>query len=92
MSPFLFLIEANGMNVMMNATVEASLFTGYKVDVFEVVSIYHLHLAGDTLLVRGKSCANVRALKVILIIFSVISGFKVNSHKSLLIGINIIDS
>jgi len=31
LSPFLFLIAAEGLNVMMQATIEAGLFNGYKV-------------------------------------------------------------
>jgi len=31
LSPFLFLIAAEGLNVMMNALVEAGIFSGYKV-------------------------------------------------------------
>ena len=42
LSPFLFLITAEGLNVMMNALVEVGLFYGYKVDANNLVSITHL--------------------------------------------------
>jgi len=42
LSPFLFLIAAEGLNVMMKALVEAALFSGYKVGTNNQVSITHL--------------------------------------------------
>jgi len=44
------------------------------------------------LLVGVKSWANVRALRAVLSLFAVMSGLKVNFHKSLLVGVNIADS
>jgi len=48
LSPFLFLIAAEGLNVMMNALVEAGLFSGYKVGANNLLSITHLQSADDT--------------------------------------------
>jgi len=42
LSPFLFLIAAEGLNVMMKALEEAGLFSGYKVGANNHVSITHL--------------------------------------------------
>jgi len=56
------------LNVSMKATVEAGLFTGYSVGMQVVDSISHLLFADDTLMVGVKPCANVRALKNILLI------------------------
>jgi hypothetical protein len=93
LSPFLFLIAAEGLNVMMNALVEAGLFSGYKVgDNNNLVSITHLQFADDTLLIGDRSWANFRALKALLILFEATSGLKVNFHKSMLVGVNIHDS
>jgi len=39
-----------------------------------------------------KSWANVRNLKATLILFEVIPGLKVTFHKSMLVGVNAIDS
>lgn len=41
------------------------------------------------MLLSEKSRAHVRALKVVLIMFNVISGLKVNLHVSMLVGVNI---
>ena len=93
LSPFLFLIAAEGLNVMMNALGEAGHFSGYKVGAINnLVSITHLQFADDTLLIGDRSWANIRALKAILILFEATSGLKVNFHKSVLVGVNIQDS
>ena len=92
LSPFLFLIAAEGLNVMINSLVAAGLFTGYKVGVSDLVSITHLQFVDDTLLVRVRSWANTKALKALLLLFEASSGLKVNFHKSTLFGINIHDS
>jgi hypothetical protein len=51
-----------------------------------------LQFADDTLIVGEKSWANIRAIKAVLILFELISGLKVNFHKSMLVGVNIDDS
>ena len=56
------------------------------------MSVSHLQFADDTLLLGEKSWANVRALRVVLVLFERVSGLKVNFHKSMLSGINIGDS
>jgi hypothetical protein len=61
-------------------------------DVEQQVRISHLQFADDTLLVGEKSWANIRVLKAMLILFELISGLKVNFHKSLLIGVNILET
>lgn len=69
LSPFLFLLATKGLHVMMKATVEAGLFTSYKVVDFADVSLSHLQFADDTLFIGEKSWAHVRTLKVDLILF-----------------------
>ena len=92
LSPFLFLIAAEGLHVMMNALVEAGLFTSYKVGADNLASITHLQFADDTLLVGDRSWANIRALKALLLLFEASFGLKVNFHKSMLLSVNIHDS
>ncbi|GAU45885.1 hypothetical protein TSUD_401090, partial [Trifolium subterraneum] len=60
LSPFLFLLAAEGLSVLMKALVENNLFTGYSVGTQAPVSISHLQFADDTLLMGTKSWANVR--------------------------------
>jgi mannosylglycoprotein endo-beta-mannosidase len=88
LSPFLFLLAAEGLNVLMQALVEHQLFSGYSFGMQNMVSVSHLQFADDTLLIGTKSRANVRALRVVLVLFESMSGLKVNFNKSMLVGVN----
>ena len=92
LSPFLFLLAEEGLNVMMKSMVENFFFTGYGVGQANDIVVPHLQFADDTLLLGAKSWVNVRALRAVLFLFALMSGLKVNFHKSLLVGINIADS
>jgi len=92
LSPFLFLLAAEGLNVLMKAVVDAQLFTGYKFGLQDGVSVSHLQFVDDTLLVGEKCWANVRNLRAVLALFESVSGLKVNFHKSMFSCINICDS
>jgi len=92
LSPFLFLIAAEGLNVMMSEAVNHNLFTGYSVGAQNATVISHLQFADDTLLLGIKSWANVRALRAVLTLFEAMSGLKVNFHKSMLVGVNVEES
>jgi len=92
LSPFLVLLAAEGLNIMMKAMVVNHLFTPYSIGTSTVVPVSHLQFADDTLLVGIKSWSNVRALKAVLILFESISGLKVNFNKSMLFGVNVNDS
>jgi len=92
LSPFLFLLAAEGLNILMTTAVNVNLFTGYSVGAHNSTVLSHLQFADDTFLIGVKSWANVRALRVVLVLFENMSGLKVNYHKSSLFGINIEDS
>jgi hypothetical protein len=92
LSPFLFLLAAEGLNVLMTGAVNLNLFTRYSVGAHIPTMLSHLQFADDTLLIGVKSWANVRALRVVMVLFESMSGLKVNYHKSMLFGINIEDS
>jgi hypothetical protein len=77
---------------MMTFMVERNMFTGYSVGEQTSLTVSHLQFADDTLLVGEKSWANVRALRAVLVLFELMSGLKVNFHKSMLVGVNISDS
>ena len=89
LSPFLFLLAAESLNVLMKALVEANVFTGYRVGGANPVVVSHLQFANDTLLIGNKSWANVRALRAGLVLFEAMSGLKVHFHKISLAGVNI---
>ena len=92
LSPFLFLIAAEGLHVMMNSVMEQGMFEPYKVGTHGDVVISHLQFADDTLLMGAKSLGNIRILKFLLRLFEFTYGLKVNFHKSMLYWINVSDS
>lgn len=81
LSPFLFLLAAEGLNVMMSTVVVANLFTGYRVGPNNSLVVSDLQFADDTLLMGVKSWANVRALRAGYLLFEAMSGFKVYLKK-----------
>jgi len=89
LSPFLFLLAAEGFNVLMNAVVGAHLFTGYGVGNGDEVRLTHLQFTDDTLIIGEKSWLNVRTMRSVLLLFEELSGLKVNFNKSMLTGVNI---
>jgi len=92
LSPFLFLLAVEGLNIMMSAMVNQNLFEGYKVGSNNSMVVFDLQFADDTLLLGVQSWANVRALRAVLVLFEEMSGLKVNFHKILLVGVNISNS
>ncbi|GAU30513.1 hypothetical protein TSUD_18930 [Trifolium subterraneum] len=88
-SPFMFLLAAEGLNVMMRAMVQANLYTEYNIGSENSTIVSHLQFADDTILLVVKSWANVHALRGVLSLFEKVYGLKVNFHKSMLVGVNI---
>jgi hypothetical protein len=82
LSPFLFLLAAEGFNILMKSMFENFFFHGYKVGSANPTVVSHLKFADDTLIIAEKSWANVRAMRAVLILFEAISGLKVNFTKS----------
>lgn len=74
---------------MMHALVRANLNSSYKVGHTDNVSITHLHLGDDILLVGNTSLANIKSLKALLLLFEVTLGLKVNFHKSMFVSVNV---
>jgi len=91
-SPFLFLLAAKGFNVLMESLSDNNLFSGYKLGGSNMTVVSHLQFADDTLILGEKSWANIRSMRVILILFETLSGLKVNFSKSQLVGVNVASS
>jgi hypothetical protein len=91
LSPFLFIIAAEGFNLLMKRAVDLGRFSGYKFDEGDEC-FSHLQYADDTLIIGRKGWGNIRVIKANLMLFELMSGLKVNYHKSLLVGINIAHS
>lgn len=92
LSPFLFLLAAKGFHVLMQALIVNKLFTGYKLGRHDPVTVSHLQIVDDTLILGDKSWANIRAMRVVLILFQDLSSLKVNFSKSLLVRVNVMSS
>ncbi|GAU26347.1 hypothetical protein TSUD_101800 [Trifolium subterraneum] len=88
---FLFLLAAEGLNILMQAMVDHQFFSGYSFGTQNQIFLSHLQFADDTLLLGTKRWSNVRALRVVLVLFETMSGSKV-FNKSMLVGVNIADS
>jgi hypothetical protein len=89
LSPFLFLLAAEGFHVLMESLARNNLFSGYKVGSNDAMVVSHLQFADDTLILGEKSWANIRAMRAVLFLFEALSGLKVNFSKSLLVGVNV---
>ena len=92
LSPFLFLLAAEGFNVLMESLNRANLFSGFQVGVNALTTVSHLQFEDDTLILGDKSWANIRAMRAILLLFQSLSGLKVNFSKSYLVGVNVASS
>jgi len=87
--PFLFLLTAEGLNVLMTTVERAHLFNGYGIGANAEVRLTHLQFADDTLIIDEKSWLNIRTMRSVLLLFGELSGVKVNFNKSMLTDVNI---
>jgi len=78
LSPFLFLLAAEGFSVMMKSLVAANLFCGYHVGSQNEVPLTHSQFADDTLIIGENSWSSVRSMRAVLLIFEAASRLKVN--------------
>jgi hypothetical protein len=79
---------AEGLGGLMKKAVTLNRFKGFKVGNRGVV-ISHLQYADDTLCLGEATFENLWTLKAILRGFELVSGLKVNSSKSRIMGINV---
>lgn len=81
LSPFLFIIAMEGLNIVMKTTCEKGLFSGLKLPIYGPI-ISHIFYANDALFIGESSISNIMNLARILRCFHTSSGLKVNLHKS----------
>src|SRR4051812_20274445 len=86
-SPFLFVIMAEGLKCLINKAVENGDYEGCNLNGRCFVDV--LQFADDTLLVGDGSWKHLWAIKAVLKGFEMVSGLGINFNKSKLIGINI---
>jgi hypothetical protein len=87
LSPFLFLIIAEGLTWMMRKSVDIGKFKGYKVNAN--IQFQILQFADDTILMGEDSWENIWTIKSLLRGFELVSGLKINFVKSKLYGLNV---
>ncbi|XP_071727663.1 uncharacterized protein [Rutidosis leptorrhynchoides] len=88
LSFFLFIIAAEGLNILTKVAVERGMYKGVEVGKDKVI-ISHLQYADDTIFFGDWSRRNARNLMYLLECFERASGLKVNYNKSQLFGIGI---
>ncbi|PNX71762.1 cysteine-rich receptor-like protein kinase, partial [Trifolium pratense] len=87
LSPFLFLIVAEGLAGLMKRAVEIGRFKGFKVN--NNIQFQILQFADDTILMGEGIWENLWTIKVLLRSFELVSGLKINFLKSKFYGVNV---
>ncbi|GKE20489.1 putative RNA-directed DNA polymerase, eukaryota, reverse transcriptase zinc-binding domain protein [Tanacetum coccineum] len=86
LSPFLFILVAEGLNAIIKEAVDKGKFRGVKVGRNNVV-VSHLQYADDNIFVGEWNKKNEKSLMCILKCFEEVSGLCVNYNKSKLYGV-----
>jgi hypothetical protein len=90
LSPFLFLIVAEGLTGMMKKAVDIGKFRAFHIS--PNIQFQMLQFADDTIIMGEGSWNNLWTIKSMLRGFELVSGLKINFVKSKLYGLNIENS
>ncbi|KAL8501989.1 hypothetical protein ACS0TY_021211 [Phlomoides rotata] len=88
LSPFLFLIAAEGLSILLDKASERGLFEAAFIG-RDRVHISHLQYADNTILMGAASEENAWVMRRTLRIMKLLSGLKINLDKCSVMGINI---
>jgi len=88
MAPFLFLVAAEGLAGLVRQASKQNMITGVKVG-RKQIECCMLQFADNALFMCEDSFSNVFTIKTILRCFELVSGLKINFHKSKLASINV---
>lgn len=91
LSPFLFVMVVEALNLLITKATNASLWHGIKVCKKGPI-LTHLQYADDTILFCNPDLQALMNVKKTLILFQLSSGLQINFHKSAIMGVNIDDS
>lgn len=80
LSPFLYLIAAEGLNLLVSKAVDLGLLEAAYVG-SEKIMILHIQYADDTMFTSSKKLENAKIIKDILQNFELMVGHKVNFSK-----------
>ncbi|CAL5444250.1 unnamed protein product [Camellia sinensis] len=89
LSPFLFIIAAEGLSILMSRALDLELIKGVKIGSSGVV-LTHLQFADNSLILCEADVLEVSCLKRILRCFEMLSGLKMSHHKSVVIGVGVL--
>ncbi|XP_026383814.1 uncharacterized protein LOC113279336 [Papaver somniferum] len=85
-SPFIFILVAKILSLMLKKAASDNLISGFKVSQ-NGTTISHLQFADDLVVFLNDDELQVQNLKHILTVFEMISGLKVNYRKSTMVGL-----
>lgn len=88
LSPFLFNIAAEGLNVLLKRARVLGLIKGASIGSGNL-KLSHLQFADDTILFCDAEWEEIVNVKRILRCFEIMSGLKINFHKSVVCGVGI---
>ncbi|XP_071689016.1 uncharacterized protein [Rutidosis leptorrhynchoides] len=88
LSPFLFLIAAEGLNHLIKKACVENLFKGVEIGK-DNIPLSHLQFADDTIFLGEWHRQNFCNLMKVLKCFENVSGLKINFHKSILYGLGV---
>ncbi|GKU89474.1 hypothetical protein SLEP1_g3606 [Rubroshorea leprosula] len=88
LSPFLFLIVADGLNGLVESAVEKEKYKGVVIGSRDVM-VSHLQFADDTIFFGDATEDNIWVIKCIMRTYELASGLKINFRKSQLIGVGV---
>ncbi|XP_028058131.1 uncharacterized protein LOC114262002 [Camellia sinensis] len=91
LSPFLFNIVAESLNLLMSRAKEVGLIRGASIGPNDL-RLSHIQFADDTIIFCKADWEEIIAIKRILRCFEILSGLKINFHKSQVYGIGVQDN
>ncbi|KAK5834456.1 hypothetical protein PVK06_018334 [Gossypium arboreum] len=88
LSPFLFILVAEVLHLVLDSVVELGLIEGFK-NIISGLDFSHLQFADDTILFLKADDIEVSNVKYILRCFKLFTGLSINFKKSCLVGFNV---
>ncbi|XP_058741555.1 uncharacterized protein LOC131613933 [Vicia villosa] len=87
LSPFLFILVMEVLTALLKKSKELGEFCGFKIKGDKEVDL--LQFADDTIIIAEGNTANLWSMKSILRGFELMSGSRINFHKSIFYGFNV---
>ncbi|XP_058750277.1 uncharacterized mitochondrial protein AtMg01250-like [Vicia villosa] len=87
LSPFIFVLAREALTALMRKSRERGDFRGFKINGDKEVDM--LQFTDDTIIIAKRDTANLWSLKTVLRGFELMSGSRINFHKSNVYGLNV---